>query len=234
MERSARLSERKRLLNDEGEPFRLMAFCDGVFAIAITLLVLNLHVPDRAAQKDMVEQLLDQWPTYISYIASFLLIGIFWINHHRVCRHIKRTDRLLLTVNLLFLMFIAVLPFPTAILGEYVLQPERHAAALIYGGCVFLTMVLFDIIWISADRHDLIDKDLHRQLRIGMQRSYLLGTGIYFFAVLLSLVSVEASLFLYILIPSLYITVPPFEHLLLSREHSKEKIGVDEAPQVRT
>jgi uncharacterized membrane protein len=224
-------SERKRLLNDEGETTRLLTFCDGVFAIAITLLVLNLQTPTPKPGADLVRQLLDQWPKYISYVASFLLIGIFWINHHRVCRQIKRADRLLLTVNLLFLMCLAVLPFPTAILGQFINQPEKHTAALIYGGTVFVTMVMFDLVWNSAERHDLIDNSIDPQVRQGMERSYLLGTLIYLFAVALSLVSVELSLVLYILIPALYITTPPFEHLLAGKPSGGAEYSTDEAQE---
>jgi uncharacterized membrane protein len=150
-------------------------------------------------------------------------------NHHRVCRHIKRADRLLLAINLLFLMCIAVIPFPTAILGEYVLRPEKNTAALIYGGTVFVTMVLFNLVWWHARHKDLVDKSLDLQLRQGMARSYLLGTVVYLFAVGLSLVNIGAALALYIFIPALYILTPPFEHLLASKPHNKAEGVPDEA-----
>jgi uncharacterized membrane protein len=222
-------SDRKRLLNDEGEITRLLTFCDGVFAIAITLLVLNLQTPKQGSA--LFDQLVKQWTTYASYAASFLLIGIFWINHHRVCRHIKRADRLLLTVNLLFLMCVAVLPFPTAILGQFISQPEKRTAALIYGTTVFVTMVMFDLVWFSAERHDLIDNGIDPQVRQGMERSYLLGTLIYLFAVALSLVSVELGLALYVLIPALYISTPPFEHLLAGKQGGGAEYSTDEAQE---
>jgi uncharacterized membrane protein len=164
-------------------------------------------------------------------VSSFLLIGIFWINHHRVCRHIKRADRLLLAINLLFLMCIAVIPFPTAILGEYVLRPEeRNTAALVYGGTVFVCMGMFNLIWWYAQHNDLVDKSLDLQLRQGMARSYLLGTLVYLFAVGLSLVNIEIALVLYILIPAIYILTPPFEHLLAAN-HNKAEGSLNKASQ---
>ena len=222
-------SEWKRLLNDEGETGRLVTFCDGVFAVAITVLVFNLQLPPQTARETLLEALLHLGPIYVSYVSSFLLIGIFWINHHRVCRHIKRADRLLLAINLLFLMCIAIIPFPTAILGKFVLSSESKTAALIYGGSVFVTMIMFNFMWWYAQHNDLVDESLDLQLCQGMARSYLLGTLVYLFAVVLSLVYIVPALVLYIFIPSLYILTPPFEHLLASKPRHHAEDAPDEA-----
>src|SRR5437763_13669184 len=108
-------SERKRLLNDEGETGRLVAFCDGVFAVAMTVLVFNLQVPQPGAQVTASETLLTalgkQLPIYASYASRFMLSSIYLLNHPPACRHIKRADRLLLVIKLLHLKSIEVLPF---------------------------------------------------------------------------------------------------------------------------
>jgi TMEM175 potassium channel family protein len=103
---------------------RLVAFSDGVFAIAMTLLVLNLTVPTITGSAEHVNEVLwdrlrDQWPELLSYAISFWVIGRFWLIHHRVFRLVRRADGLLLTLNLLLLGFIALIPWPTEMLGRY-------------------------------------------------------------------------------------------------------------------
>jgi uncharacterized membrane protein len=97
---------------------RLEAFSDGVLAIAATLLVLELHVPD--AGQDLGAALLAQWPSYAAYAVSFATIGIIWVNHHALFVHVRQVDRTLLFLNLLLLMVVSLIPFPTAILGRFV------------------------------------------------------------------------------------------------------------------
>src|SRR5450756_525291 len=110
------------------ETGRVEAFSDGVFAIAITLLVLNIQVPhDLPVGKSLAGALIDQWPTLVAFVTSFATIGIMWINHHRLFIHIKRTDNNLLVLNLLLLLVIIFIPFPTALLAQqYAMHPEMH------------------------------------------------------------------------------------------------------------
>jgi uncharacterized membrane protein len=103
---------------------RLVAFSDGVFAIAMTLLVLNLTVPTITGSADRVDEelwrtLSDQWPELFSYALSFWVIGRFWLVHHRMFRLVRRADSALMTLNLLLLGFIALIPWPTEMLGRY-------------------------------------------------------------------------------------------------------------------
>lgn len=100
------------------EKTRLEAFSDGVFAVAITLLVLDLRVPRDAQPGGLGHALNDLWPNYASYVVSFFIIGIIWVNHHAMLGFIRRVDRTLLFLNLLLLLFIALIPFPTALLAE--------------------------------------------------------------------------------------------------------------------
>src|SRR5215813_3091868 len=98
-------------------PARTEAFSDGVFSIAATLLVLDLKVP--TARGDLLSQLLRAWPSYASYVVSFMTIGIIWINHHVIFGQLRRIDRTLQVLNLALLLTVALTPFPTAILGAY-------------------------------------------------------------------------------------------------------------------
>src|SRR6266568_6692942 len=111
---------------------RVEAFSDGVFAIAITLLILIIEPPKSGV--NLGHELLRLWPSYLAYAASFLTIGIMWVNHHTIFRHFARVDRPLLLLNILLLMLIAFVPFPTRVVAEHALTTgDRKAAALLYG-----------------------------------------------------------------------------------------------------
>jgi uncharacterized membrane protein len=112
---------------------RILALSDGVFAIAITLLILEIAVP--ATTSDLPKALLKLWPQYLAYVLSFVVIARFWVTHHLAFRLIARYDAVLVWLNLVLLMFVAFLPFPTAVLGEHNGSP---AAAVLYGAAVVL------------------------------------------------------------------------------------------------
>jgi len=131
---------------------RLEAFSDGVFSIAATLLVLELHVPE--VTQDLGAALLAQWPSYAAYVVSFATIGIIWVNHHQLFVHVRRVDRTLLFLNLALLMVVALIPFPTAILGRFVsAERDSHMAAAVYGGLMILMSIAFTALWrhVTAD-----------------------------------------------------------------------------------
>ena len=132
---------------------RLEAFSDGVFAIAITLLVLDVGVPHVAAGESLAEALRHLWPSYFGYAVSFLTIGVMWINHHAMFKDIDRQDHVLLVLNLLLLLSISFLPFPTAVLASYMRDSDqRMAATLTYGVAVTVIGVFFQFLWIYASR----------------------------------------------------------------------------------
>ena len=116
-------------------PARMEAFSDGVFAIAITLLVLDLSVPQPGGRVE--HELLDQWPLYAAYLVSFASVGAAWIAHSTVADHLERVDSVLLRLNLLLLFFVSVLPFPTKMLAEYIrgYGPERMAVTTTGSTC---------------------------------------------------------------------------------------------------
>lgn len=130
---------------------RLEAFSDGVIAIAITLLIIEVRVPE--VEEGLARALLDQWPRYVSYVVSFLTIGIAWVNHHALFARIHRVTRALLFLNLLVLMAIAFLPFPTALLGEYLAAGhDQRAAAVVYSLNMTAINLAFAVIWVYLIR----------------------------------------------------------------------------------
>jgi TMEM175 potassium channel family protein len=115
---------------------RLEAFSDGVFAVAITLLVLDLKVPSTVAGgPSLAHELARQWPSYAAYVVSFLTIGIIWINHHAMIRRLRAVDHPIMTLNLLLLLCVAVLPYVTSLMAAYLKVPRgQHLSAAIYSG----------------------------------------------------------------------------------------------------
>src|SRR3569833_2292181 len=135
--------------NDTG---RIEAFSDGGFAIAITLLVLEIQVPhvEGAGGTTLVGALIGEWPSYLGYAISFLQIGVIWANHHNRFTYIVRSDHVLLFLNILFLMCVAFIPFPTALLAEYIESGESTTAVAVYSGTLAVTASFFTLLWIYA------------------------------------------------------------------------------------
>src|SRR3984893_4452561 len=195
-----------RQSNDDRDTGRIEAFSDGVIAVAITLLILDIHVPN--VQTGLLQALLKQWPTYLGYVTSFLVITIFWANHHNMFRHIQQVDYALLIINALFLMCIAFIPFVTSLLTKYITSTsptEQHTAAIIYGATLLLNGILFNSIWWYAVwKSRLVRRDLDAQEVQRITRGYLFGLPFYALSIVLSLINVELSLGLYILRDIIY------------------------------
>ena len=176
------------------ETERLEAFSDGVFAIAITLLIIEIHVPAREHAETLGHELLRIWPSYLGYLTSFLTIGVMWINHHYVFELIARVDRTMLLLNTLLLMMIAFVPFPTAVLAQFVETDGARAAAFLYGATLTLTALAFLAWWryASAGRR-LIDENVPDEVIDDITRSYAPGSLLYGGAALLAFVEPWAS-----------------------------------------
>jgi uncharacterized membrane protein len=159
---------------------RLEAFSDGVFAIAITLLVLELHV--REDSDSLWRGLVDEWPQFAAYLSSFFVIGIMWVNHHSMFRQIRRTDRQLLFLNLLLLLWTALLPFPTGLISRYLGDggTDAKVAEAVYGANLTLAAIAFSLIWTYAVRHQrLIDHDMTPQQEWASIARFSMGTFVY-------------------------------------------------------
>jgi len=138
---------------DRAESGRVEAFSDGVFAIAITLLVLELHAPDdkHGLWHGLIH---DEWPQFAAYLTSFAIIGIMWVNHHSMFSSIIRIDRPLLFLNLFLLLWMSLLPFPTSLVAKYLDHGGTNAAVAeaIYGANLTLAAIAFSLIWMRAVR----------------------------------------------------------------------------------
>jgi uncharacterized membrane protein len=179
------------------ETNRAEAFSDGVFAIAITLLILAVGIDQARAEGPLEHELLHLWPAYIAYAVSFVTIGIMWVNHHLVFRQFARVDRPLLLLNVLLLMLIAFVPFPTRVIAQNAhTAGDREAAALLYGITMTTTAVLFFAVWIYGSRK-LLRPDADPREVSGITRSYLPGAPIYAIATLIALVNAVASLIIF-------------------------------------
>jgi uncharacterized membrane protein len=182
---------------DEKETGRLEAFSDGVFSIAITLLVLDIKVPrapDLVGQSNLTGALLRQWPTYVAYVLSFVTVLIMWTNHHKLFRHIRRSNHTFLMINGALLMLVTLVPFPTAMLAEHVSHHEATTAAAIYSGMFVVIAVLFNVLWhYASHRGRLLARGHDREAVAFITRQYRFGPILYFVAFLLAFVYVPAS-----------------------------------------
>ena len=176
---------------------RVEAFSDGVFAIAITLLVLEIKVPavGEGGPGGLARALAARWPSYVAYAISFVQIGIMWANHHAVMDHVRRADRGLLIVTVFLLMAVSFIPFPTAVLAEYLAggpSADRTTAALVLGGVYVWMAVAFNVLWRYIRHAGLLHDPAHSGVR-AITSSFRLGPLVYLGVTLLALVSVPAS-----------------------------------------
>jgi uncharacterized membrane protein len=176
---------------------RLESFSDGVIAVAVTLLVLDIHVPEASSHESLLHALLHNWPHYAAYVVSFMTIGIIWINHHAMISRLAQADHSILILNLLLLMSIVLLPFATELMAAYLRASSGQSlAAGVYGGAFLLMAVAFAVL----NRHILLARahmlstelPLHERRRI-LARS-ISGLAPYVVATILAAVSAYATL----------------------------------------
>ena len=178
---------------DEKETGRLEAFSDGVFAVAITLLVLNIRIPDSNTG-DLWKVFFGQWQLLVAYAISFFTIGVMWLNHHRLFQHIKRVDTGLMLLNLLLLSVIVFIPVPTALLSEYLTRLDQHAAAVIYTGTGLIMAVCFNLLWLYASyHHRLLGKHVDARSVAAISRQYSFGPLSYLVVFGLAWISTPAA-----------------------------------------
>ena len=185
---------------------RVEAFSDGIFAIAITLLVLDLHPPTTAGRFGAA--LLAQWPAYLTYLASFAFIGVLWVNHHHLFSRVRAVDTGLLWANLALLLTSSVLPFPTAVLGAAFQDGDpvdQRSAALLYTGLAGLTAVAWLIIFSYLAGHPhLLQPQTGAAFFARERRRAALGIGGYAAAAATALILPVAALALCLALPLFY------------------------------
>ena len=174
-------------------PGRLHALIDGVFAIALTLLVLDLPKPDHSTQ--LVRDLLHQWPSYVAYLVSFVTIGILWIEHHGMMSAVRGINRRFLERTLAFLLFISIIPWPTAIAANYADHsgPQARAAAVLYAATMLMMGLSFAWGWRYLSAHpQLVAEPARAAFPAGARRA-LLGGLVYLLAIAVAFLSPTAS-----------------------------------------
>ena len=154
---------------------RIEAFSDGIFSIAATLLVLDLKAPPPP--QPFWHGIVQQWPGYASFLLSFLFIGIMWINHHRLFSHIQHFDDLLMVTNLLLLLGVVWIPYPTALMAQAVATGQLRDAALFYNGSYLAIAVLFNLLFGVCVKRGLVDRTYAGVREIA--RRYAAGIAVY-------------------------------------------------------
>lgn len=186
---------------------RMEAFSDGVFAIAITLLILEIAVP-AGSTEDLMGALVALWPSYLAYLVSFSTIGAVWFGHTVITEYLDHADSVFIRLNLLLLLVVSFLPFPTKLLGQFVYErePERIAAT-VYGVNVFLSMVMVSVTWRYAVRANLVRPDLANQDVKTLTKRLTPALGIYVVMILVGLVAPIVAVVGYLAL-ALFILIP--------------------------
>ncbi|HEY7208292.1 MAG TPA: TMEM175 family protein [Gaiellaceae bacterium] len=184
---------------------RLQTFSDGVFAIAATLLVLELSV-DTADGPRLGHALLELWPSYLAYVTSFLTIGIIWMNHHTCVETMARVDRVLLFLNTVLLLIVAFLPFPTRLVAQFLDAPGEQTAVYAYDATFVAMSVVYNSWWRYASRGRRLIADGVPDSRIrAISRAFDPGVPIYAATLLVAVFSPLASVFLTFAIAAFYL-----------------------------
>lgn len=184
------------LSEDARNADRLIGFSDGVFAVAITLLVLSLDVPGGLSPAELRHEIHNELPSFGAYALSFGAVSVFWLAHHRAFMLVRRVDERLLTLNLLFLSVIVLVPFPTQLLGEY---GDQATPVMLYGGTIAAAAFLSSALWWYASRH-------HRLIDPRTPASFIRHAGlrgaiiavVFLASVPLALVSPKAPLYCWV------------------------------------
>jgi len=160
---------------------RTEAFSDGVFSIAITLLILEIKVPPVAGQsnRELAWALFSLWPSFFAFVGSFATILVLWINHHGLFTLAEHATPQFLFANGFLLLFIIFLPFPTALLARHLTEPGGNTAAVVYCGTYVLTNISYHLLLTAATSTQSICKDVTPRLTRRIRRAYWFGTLIY-------------------------------------------------------
>ncbi len=192
-------------VTEQKETARVEAFSDGVFAIAITLLVLDLKLPQGAGEADLSGELLRQWPTFVAFLNTFATILIIWINHHNLFTNIRRTNNVFMLVNGLLLLCVTFLPFPTSLVADYYGHTGETTAAVLYAGTFFVMACAFNGLWrYASHKHRLIAREIPVMDIRSINKQYLMGPTVYGLAVVLAFINVTSSLLLTIVLAIFY------------------------------
>ncbi|MFI7487638.1 TMEM175 family protein [Micromonospora echinaurantiaca] len=195
------------------DPARVETFSDGIFAVVLTVMAVELlqYGPARVGGRALPEALVDAWPAYLAYVITFAIAGQVWLGHHNIWRYVVRVDQMLLVFNLLLLLFVAAIPFTADLLADNLRgsAAEQRLTAALYLGTVLGEAVCFNLIWWCARRHRLLHPDLDPQLTRAIAHRLLLRPLLYLVAFAFVFVHPVLSLFLYLVLVVLYLIRGP-------------------------
>jgi uncharacterized membrane protein len=178
---------------------RIIFFSDAIFAIVMILLILDIPIPDipqDSATAELPSRVLDLWPHFFSYALSFMVIGTYWMAHHGTFRYFRRYDRVLMWLNLLFLLSISFVPFPTALLGEY---SEQQFAVVLYAISLAVPRLLLALVWWYAMKRNLVIESLDPRIsRYHLARSLAIP-ALFLLSIIVSFFSVSAAILSWLL-----------------------------------
>lgn len=184
--------------NIQKETGRIDAFSDGVFAIAITLLALELpfpHIKDIKNNATLTEAFFNNWPSYLAFFLSFFSILIMWINHHVLFNHIHKTSSGIMFANGFLLLLVAAVPYPTSLIAEYFNTPAENSAVAVYSGLFILINIAYNWLWYAAtSKKQYLKHDVNAATIQALKRIYMLGFLPYVVAFIVAFFS--ATLFL--------------------------------------
>ncbi|HCT77466.1 MAG TPA: DUF1211 domain-containing protein [Micromonosporaceae bacterium] len=184
---------------------RLEALSDGVFAIAITLLVLEISVP--SGSRDLLRDVASQWPSYLAYAVSFATIGGVWLAHNVITEYLSHADPPFIRLNLILLMVVAFLPFPTRLIAEYIHEEnQERIAATLYGLTLFGSTLLVSLLWNYALRRGLLEPSAAAEIRL-LTRRLTPSLGGYIMLLVLGLFFPVLAVFGYLVV-ALNLLVP--------------------------
>ena len=202
----------KKLLKGVPGNERIAAFSDGVFAICITLMVFQIKVPEipaNLASTELPKALLELMPSFEGFLISFVLVGIYWVGQHNIFMHIKRHDRVLMWLNNLFLLWIAFMPFPAALIAHY---SDQETSIVFYATILILAGLTLDgIWWYATHHHRLVDEAVSKEMIRKVHRKVLLAPVLYLLAIPLSLLSIFAAKIIFGVVALSYIFPDPVD-----------------------
>ncbi|HSP13544.1 MAG TPA: TMEM175 family protein [Thermoanaerobaculia bacterium] len=179
------------------ETSRVEAFSDGVFAIAMTLLILEIRTPEHVEPGALPAALFALWPSYLAFLTSFFTIGVMWMNHHRLFNLIGQSDQGLLIANLLLLLCVTFIPFPTAVLARFLGHSDANVAAVLYNAVFLCSALAFQLLWRHASGEKrLLEKDSDPESVRAITRQYRFGPLLYLALIVIAFLTPTTSLLL--------------------------------------
>ena len=206
-------ASQQRRLSSAIPTARIETLTDGVFAIVMTILVFNFHTPlkEIVAQFGLLHELTALVPNLIGYVITFVILGVLWVGHHNQFFYIRRADRVLLWINIFFMMIVAMLPFSAELLSEY---GQDRVSIIIYNINLILAELLLFLHWWYATRdHHLLGQRIEPGVRIMVVRRILTPAVLYVIAILISFFSVQVSIIIDVIVPIIYVAPTRIDHL---------------------